>query len=70
MEKKLIKHLKDLILIGAIPVFAFWLAALLAFWFYPNCIEGASQLLIGFVLVGCIVAILLIFRNIFKITKK
>jgi len=60
----MINHLKNIVLIGAIPVIMFWIAVLLGFWFYPEDMDGASNLIMVFAGTGCLVALFLLVRNI------
>ncbi len=62
--KRLWHHIGNVILIGAIPVIAFWAAIALGFLFYPEDVDGASNLVMVFVGTGCLVAIFLLVLNI------
>lgn len=67
--KDIIHQLKNLILIGFIPVVMFWIGVGLSFAIFPEDIEAASNLLVTFAGAGCLVAIFLVSLNIHRAVR-
>ena len=68
--KDIIHQLKNLILIGFIPMVMFWLGVGLSFAIFPEDLEAASTLLVIFTGAGCLVALFSVVLNINRILKK
>ena len=64
--KDIWNYLKRIILIGFIPICAFWISIILAFLIYPEDMNGASI----FTIIGCLISIFLCILNIIRDYKQ
>ncbi len=68
--RDIVHHLKNLVLIGFIPIAMFWISIGLGFWLYPYDVDAANNLMMIMAGIGCLVAIVLVSLDANRIIKK